>query len=40
MNVQECPEFFLFLFCFCFFIVLVIEGVWQGTVNREADLLS
>lgn len=40
MNVQECAEFFLFLFCFCFFIVLVIEGVWQGTVNGEADLLS
>lgn len=38
MNVQDCPEFFLFRFCF--FIVLVIEGVWQGTVNGEADLLS
>lgn len=25
---------------FVFFIVLVIEGVWQGTVNGEADLLS
>lgn len=33
-------SFFCSCFVFVFFIVLVIEGVWQGTVNREADLLS